>query len=191
MTGEDITSAPSASASSLELASRNTDLAVQCTCMSADRTLMSVISASLALVGLGFTIAQVFQNFNESKALEADGIAARRVGIALVLVWHSVAHLRDPIPRGVHAFATPRAEAIGRGRRFPWRRSLPSFAHAHNRRDPSRDQRCDDHKHTLPHRPVLVGANTHLSIVLTADPGMTRTTAVCVSPMNPCSTRWR
>jgi uncharacterized membrane protein YidH (DUF202 family) len=86
MTGEDITSTPSASASSLELASRNTDLAVQCTCMSADRTLMSVISASLALVGFGFTIAQVFQNFNESKALEADGIAACRVGIALVLV---------------------------------------------------------------------------------------------------------
>ena len=181
MTGKDITSTTSASASSLELASRNTDLAVQRTCMSTDRTLMSIISASLAQVGFGFTIARVLLNFDESKVLEADGVAARCVGIALVLI--GILLLIFGIPPGIHAFATPRADAIGRGWCRPWRKSLPNFTHAYHRRDLSRDQRCGGHKHAFPHRVVLMGAHTHF--------GMTRTMAICAFPTNACSTRWR
>jgi putative membrane protein len=86
MTSKDIISTSSASDPSLELVSRNTELAVQRARMSADRILMSVVSASLALVGFGFTIAQIFQNLDESKALQGDAIAGRHFGITLVLV---------------------------------------------------------------------------------------------------------
>jgi hypothetical protein len=52
---------------------------------------------------------------------------------------------------------TPCAEAIARGWCYPRRKSLPSFTHILNSYDTSRNQRCNDHKHAVPHRPVLSG----------------------------------
>jgi putative membrane protein len=72
MIDKDMTPILTASAFSPELASRNTELAVLRTRMSADRTLMSVIRVSLALIGFGFTIAQVFQNLAESTVIHGD-----------------------------------------------------------------------------------------------------------------------
>ena len=47
---------------------------------------MSLIHVLLALIGFGFTIAQIFRNFTESTVMHGDTIAGRRFGIALVLV---------------------------------------------------------------------------------------------------------
>jgi putative membrane protein len=154
MTDEDMASTRSRSATSLELASRNTGLAVQRTRMNADRTLMSVIRTSLSLVSFGFTISQIFQKLTESKVVQGDSAAGHRFGIALVLVGilmlvvGMLYHLQFML-------ALRRARRIDRGWSYPWRKSFSSFAHGHNRGDPSRDQRRGDLEHGLPHRPVL------------------------------------
>jgi putative membrane protein len=51
--------------------------------MSADRTLMSVIRTSLALIGFGFTIFQFFEKLKEAGTLSGTH-AARNFGLVLV-----------------------------------------------------------------------------------------------------------
>ena len=75
----------STEASSLPL-EQNAALAVLRTRMSADRTLMSMIRAALALIGFGYTVALLFRGSTESTVMHGDTIAGRRFGIALVLV---------------------------------------------------------------------------------------------------------
>ncbi|PWK71725.1 DUF202 domain-containing protein [Aminobacter sp. AP02] len=58
-------------------------MAFQRTRLSADRTLMSVIRTSLALISFGFTIYQVFEKLREH-ALMTGTAPARNFGIALV-----------------------------------------------------------------------------------------------------------
>ena len=53
--------------------------------MSADRTLMSVIRTSLALIGFGFTIYQIFQKAHDAQILRSS-TAPRNFGEALVFL---------------------------------------------------------------------------------------------------------
>jgi putative membrane protein len=75
MTDEDMASTRSRSATSLELASRNTGLAVQRTRMNADRTLMSVIRTSLRWSASGLRFHRSFRN--SRKAKRCKGTAPR------------------------------------------------------------------------------------------------------------------
>ncbi len=70
---------------SVELAARRTGMSFQRTRMSADRTLMSVIRTSLAHIGFGFTIYQVFAKLHEADVLKSAA-APRHFGLALVLL---------------------------------------------------------------------------------------------------------
>lgn len=58
-------------------------MAFQRTRMSADRTLMSVIRTSLALISFGFTIYQVFERLREQSGMTGTA-PARNFGVALV-----------------------------------------------------------------------------------------------------------
>lgn len=58
-------------------------MAFQRTRMSADRTLMSVIRTSLALISFGFTIYQVFERLREHAGMTGTA-PARNFGVALV-----------------------------------------------------------------------------------------------------------
>jgi len=71
---------------SVELSKRRTGMSFQRTRMSSDRTLMSVIRTSLSLISFGFTIFQFFQHLTEANALAGSSQAARRFGLALVLL---------------------------------------------------------------------------------------------------------
>jgi uncharacterized membrane protein YidH (DUF202 family) len=110
MTDEDMASTRSRSATSLELASRNTGLAVQRTRMNADRTLMSVIRTSLSLVSFGFTIST---DLSETHGKQSGARGQRRgtpfrhcIGAS----WHPDARSWHAVSPAVHACATPRAE---------------------------------------------------------------------------------
>lgn len=70
---------------SVELSSRRTGMSFQRTRLSADRTLMSVTRTSLALIGFGFTIYQVFQKLHGLEILKSAG-AARHFAELLVLL---------------------------------------------------------------------------------------------------------
>ena len=70
---------------SVELSSRRTGMSFQRTRLSADRTLMSVTRTSLALIGFGFTIYQVFQKLHDLNVLKSAG-AARHFAELLVLL---------------------------------------------------------------------------------------------------------
>jgi putative membrane protein len=70
---------------SVELSSRRTGMSFQRTRLSADRTLMSVTRTSLALIGFGFTIYQVFQKLHDLEVLKSAG-AARHFAELLVLL---------------------------------------------------------------------------------------------------------
>jgi putative membrane protein len=69
----------------VELASDRTGLAFERTRMAADRTLMATVRTALSLIGFGFTINEVFQQFGESGPLRG-GPAAHYFGLALVLL---------------------------------------------------------------------------------------------------------
>jgi putative membrane protein len=66
-----------------ELAARRTGMAFQRTRLAEDRTLMAVIRTALSLIGLGFTIAQVFQKLREQDVI-TKAAAPRNFGLALV-----------------------------------------------------------------------------------------------------------
>ena len=71
---------------SLELSERQTGLSFQRTRMSADRTLMSVMRTALSLISFGFTIFQFFRHLQETRVISGGHDAARRFGVALVLL---------------------------------------------------------------------------------------------------------
>jgi inner membrane protein YidH len=66
---------------------RQTGMAFQRTRLSADRTLMSVISTSLALISFGFTIGQLVSHYaNEPGAGRRFGITLIALGIVLIVL---------------------------------------------------------------------------------------------------------
>jgi putative membrane protein len=66
----------------VELSSNRTSLSFERTKMSADRTLMSTVRTSLALIGFGFTINQVFSR--ASNLVPGIDESGRRLGLALL-----------------------------------------------------------------------------------------------------------
>jgi putative membrane protein len=86
---------------STELSANRTSMSIDRTHMSIDRTLMSVVRTSLSLIGFGFTIFQVFQNWIDKMpgAIKTDQprrLALILIGLGILMLilgiinhWHS------------------------------------------------------------------------------------------------------
>jgi hypothetical protein len=104
---------------SFELASRNTGLLLQCTRMTADRTLMAVIRTSLSLASFGFTIFELSQKLRASNVLQGDDTATPHFGIAPGWRWHHYAYPWDHCPFILVLQLTST---------YPWQKALRTFA---------------------------------------------------------------
>lgn len=70
---------------STKLSIHRTELALESSLMSADRTQMSVLTTSLSLIGFGFTIHKVFQEIGKAAGqTHAFGPPGRNFGLLLV-----------------------------------------------------------------------------------------------------------
>lgn len=70
---------------STRLSVHRTDLTIETTIMSADRTQMAVLTSSLSLIGFGFTIYKFFQEVGKDTHA-AFGPPARNFGLLLVVL---------------------------------------------------------------------------------------------------------
>lgn len=69
---------------STELSSHRTALSLERTLMSADRTQMSVLRTSLSLIGFGFTIYKIFEEWDKVGGRASLTHPARNLGMGLV-----------------------------------------------------------------------------------------------------------